>query len=338
MQIEVRARIFFEVRKGEKREKELMRTHRVISINNISFPAEPPPFSEQYLTADNLLVLYFDDIDEGPNAMTEEQAKQIVDFVCNDDPRPIIVHCTAGISRSGAVGEVLNWYFNRYLEDDRATYRLFYVLNRGLIPNSHVRRLLLTELQRRHDTLKSMVRSIHMRRQRQYLLHGIISLWLEKHLYPDWGKWFAPLECLRFSEKAVRGDPEIFHYAKARFLRSGCGITEFNDNVLVVNLNGDSEMRRIFAMMLEMAEPECYEFKGNDAEHFFEPFMPAIGTRIFQRGRPLLDSLQNAPQDAVVELLVQDRWQYLGMWGKMGVDHNAKRFDECYAEFERKKK
>ena len=167
MQIEVKARTFFEVRKGGKREKELMRTHRVISINNVSFPAEPPPFSEEFLHAENLLVLYFDDVDEGPNAMTEEQAKQIVDFVCIDDPRPIIVHCTAGISRSGAVGEVLNWYFNRYLEEDQGDYLMFQVMHRDLVPNAHVRRLLLTELQRDHEKLKAMIQNIRLRREVQ---------------------------------------------------------------------------------------------------------------------------------------------------------------------------
>ena len=149
MQIEVKARTFFEARMGGKRERELFRTRRIISINNIGFPAEPPPFSEPFLTAENLLVLYFDDVDEGPNAMTPAQARAIADVACSGDPRPIIVHCAAGISRSGAVGEVLNWYFNRYLEDDPAAYRRFELAHPDLIPNAHVRRLLLAELQRR---------------------------------------------------------------------------------------------------------------------------------------------------------------------------------------------
>ena len=150
MKISVKARTFFEARMGGKRERELFRTRRIISINNIGFPSEPPPFSEPFLTAENLLVLYFDDVDEGPNAMTPAQARAIADFACSDDPRPIIVHCSAGISRSGAVGSVLNWYFNRYLEDDPAAYRRFELTHPDLIPNAHVRRLLLAELRRRH--------------------------------------------------------------------------------------------------------------------------------------------------------------------------------------------
>lgn len=147
MKISVKARTFFEVRKGEKRERELFRTRRIISINNIGFPAEPPPFSEPFLTVENLLVLYFDDVDEGPNAMTPAQARAIADFACSGDPRPIIVHCSAGISRSGAVGSVLNWYFNRYLEDDELGYRMFKWQHPDLVPNAHVRRLLLAALQ-----------------------------------------------------------------------------------------------------------------------------------------------------------------------------------------------
>ena len=147
MQIYVQARSFFEARQGTKRERELFRDNRIISINSVSFPAEPPPFTEEFLDADNLLILYFDDVDEGfPHAMTPEQAKQIVDFVRIEDDRPIIVHCTAGISRSGAVGEVLNWYFNRYLKDNPPVYRLNEIMNRDIVPNNHVRRLLLAEL------------------------------------------------------------------------------------------------------------------------------------------------------------------------------------------------
>lgn len=151
MRIIVKARSFFEARQGTIREAELFVKYRIVSINDVSFPAEPPPFSPRFLKAENLLVLFFDDVEEGPNAMTAEQARQIADFVSRpNDDRPIIVHCSAGISRSGAVGEVLNWYFNRYLEDNPAAYRRFELTHPDLIPNAHVRRLLLAELRRRH--------------------------------------------------------------------------------------------------------------------------------------------------------------------------------------------
>ena len=160
MQIYVHARSFFEARQGTKRERELFRDNRIISINSVSHHAEPPPFSEEFLDADNLLILYFDDVDEGfPNAMTPEQAKQIVEFVRIEDNRPIIVHCTAGISRSGAVGEVLNWYFNRFEADD-SDYRKFEIMYPDIVPNAHVRRLLLTELQRNHEKLRAKIKTV----------------------------------------------------------------------------------------------------------------------------------------------------------------------------------
>ena len=160
MQIYVHARSFFEARQGTKRERELFRDNRIISINSVSHPAEVPPFSEEFLDADNLLILYFDDVEEGfPNAMTPEQAKQIVDFIRIEDDRPILVHCTAGISRSGAVGEVLNWYFNRFEADDSDS-RKFEIMHPDIVPNSHVRRLLLTELQRNHEKLRAKIKTV----------------------------------------------------------------------------------------------------------------------------------------------------------------------------------
>ena len=160
MQIYVHARSFFEARQGTKRERELFRDNRIISINSVSHPAEVPPFSEEFLDADNLLILYFDDVDEGfPHAMTPEQAKQIVDFISIEDNRPIIVHCTAGISRSGAVGEVLNWYFNRFEAND-LDYRKFEIMHPDIVPNAHVRRLLLTELQRNHEKLRAKIKTV----------------------------------------------------------------------------------------------------------------------------------------------------------------------------------
>ena len=166
MQIYVHARSFFEARQGTKQERELFRDNRIISINSVSHPAEVPPFSEEFLDADNLLILYFDDVEEGfPNAMTPEQAKQIVDFIRIEDDRPIIVHCTAGISRSGAVGEVLNWYFNRFEAND-LDYRKFEIMHPDIVPNAHVRRLLLTELQRNHEKLREKINTVKIKREK----------------------------------------------------------------------------------------------------------------------------------------------------------------------------
>ena len=334
MQIYVRARTFFEAARGSWKERHIFRTSRIISINSVSFPAEPPPFSDEFLHAENLLVLYFDDVDEGqPHAMTPEQAKQIVDFVRIEDPRPIFVHCTAGISRSGAVGEVLNWYFNRYLEDNSGDYQLFQHMHRDLVPNAHVRRLLLKDLERRHTSMEEMKQLIRLRQERKRLLHNLAAVWAEKLLDPRLKKWFAAFDCLRFSEKLVRGNPKIIKYAEAKFLRSGCGTAWHNDEMLVVDIEGEGKMRQVFAQMLELAEPESYEFKGENTEDFFAPFMPAIKAVTWSNSKCVLRLLRNSPKDAAVFLLAQRRWKSSNLFGKMSIDHNAQKFDKIYAEY-----
>jgi predicted protein tyrosine phosphatase len=73
-------------------------------------------------------------------------AEKIMRFV-DDGKLSLLVHCTAGISRSGAVGEVLNWYFNRYLENNTADDEDFVRNNRKIQPNTIVRRIMLQALE-----------------------------------------------------------------------------------------------------------------------------------------------------------------------------------------------
>ena len=105
MNIRIYARTFFENKIGTAEEKRLLDECRIISINDISIHPELPPFSMRFLQHPNLLVLFFDDVEtEGANTFTIEMARQIVRFVQNTYNRPLLIHCTAGISRSGAVG------------------------------------------------------------------------------------------------------------------------------------------------------------------------------------------------------------------------------------------
>lgn len=153
MKIKVLARSFFEARQGTERERRLFLNYRIISINSVSFPAEPPPFSAHLLDAPNLLVLFFDDVDSGfSHAMTRVDAERIAEFALHPDLRPLLIHCTAGISRSGAVGEVLNWYYNRVERDAPGAFQRFARDNPDIVPNSHVRRLLLEALEIRPAT------------------------------------------------------------------------------------------------------------------------------------------------------------------------------------------
>ena len=105
MNIRIYARTFFENKKGTCEERKLLNECRIISINDVSPHPEPPPFSRLYLEHPNLLVLHFDDVETAnPTAFSIEQARQIVRFVQENGDLPFLIHCTAGISRSGAVG------------------------------------------------------------------------------------------------------------------------------------------------------------------------------------------------------------------------------------------
>ena len=154
MKIKVLPRIFFEKVKGTPTEAELLEKAKIISINSSWGFDDTPPFSENFFNHPHLLTLTFDDICNEPetpedlgNAVlfNEAKAQQIMRFV-DDGKLPLLVHCTAGISRSGAVGEVLNWYFNRYLEHNVADDEEFVQNNRQIQPNTIVRRIMLKVL------------------------------------------------------------------------------------------------------------------------------------------------------------------------------------------------
>ena len=155
MKIKVLPRIFFEKVKGTPIEAELLEKAKIISINSSWGFDDAPPFSERFLNHPHLLTLTFDDICNEPetpedlgNAVlfNEAMAQQIMRFV-DDGKLPLLVHCTAGISRSGAVGEVLNWYFNRYLKNNTTDDEDFVRNNRQIQPNTLVRKIMLKVLQ-----------------------------------------------------------------------------------------------------------------------------------------------------------------------------------------------
>lgn len=84
----------------------------------------------------NVLVLFFDDVEEDTpitiintgaklmaKAFTRKQGKQVIEFLeQNKTKEYFMVHCAAGISRSGAVATFINDYFNgdreRFLTDN----------------------------------------------------------------------------------------------------------------------------------------------------------------------------------------------------------------------------
>ena len=154
MKIRVLPRAFFETIKGTADEIELLDSWKVISINSSWGWDSEPPFSPALRGHAHLLVLNFDDIANEPETpedlgravmFSTEMAKRIRRFV-DDGRMPLLVHCAAGISRSGAVGEVLNWYFNRYLTDNKTDYDDFIQNNYQILPNPLVRKIMMKVL------------------------------------------------------------------------------------------------------------------------------------------------------------------------------------------------
>ncbi len=114
-----------------------------ISINGTEDTGEYPYLKE----ASNVKVLFFDDVEEDhykemdgktliAKAFTEDQGRELIEFLDrNKDKESCIVHCAAGISRSGAVGTFVNDYF-------RGDYKEFKKNNRHILPNGQVLRIL----------------------------------------------------------------------------------------------------------------------------------------------------------------------------------------------------
>jgi predicted protein tyrosine phosphatase len=98
----------------------------------------------------NVKVLFFDDVEKnitvplfGTNdtyeakAMTEKQAEELYSFIRANvkGKEVVLVHCTAGVSRSGAVASFIHDFSG-------GNWEQFKTLNMHISPNAHVYRLL----------------------------------------------------------------------------------------------------------------------------------------------------------------------------------------------------
>lgn len=134
MKIRVVPRKWFMDRKETNEEKELFKTHNVISIitpiyEPHKFAEEDVPFSKKYAKNKNVLVMKFHDYDkEAPGVvlMSSHDALNVKNF-CEkmDKSKPLIIHCTAGKSRSYTVGYVINIMVNRIWENNIDDFREF---------------------------------------------------------------------------------------------------------------------------------------------------------------------------------------------------------------------
>ena len=125
-------------------DSEFWKENNFISIRH---SAETDPRCAIPTEGENILKLRFDDAVEDPDRtlvlFDAEIAGEIVRFIRRIDPnRLLFVNCGAGISRSGAVGEVLNDYFNKYLGFNALDNEYFRRTNRQIQGNPLVRRIL----------------------------------------------------------------------------------------------------------------------------------------------------------------------------------------------------
>jgi len=120
-----------------------MKDSALISINDTEGSWNKSWFDRDH---PNVIRLWFDDVENDEQksptnaftckAFSVEQAEQLFNFIKKNADKDFIVHCSAGISRSGAVGSFINDYLNSDME-------YFEKANRHrILPNSHVSRLL----------------------------------------------------------------------------------------------------------------------------------------------------------------------------------------------------
>lgn len=146
MKIDIVPRAYFEAIKGTAEVAALLCSHKIISIQSSSGWDSEPPFAKAHCESKNLLCLVFDDYFGIPDdplersrvaLFTPELAERIMRFV-DDGSMPLVVHCTQGVSRSGAVGYVLDRYFNSVLANNEKDYEYFMARNPFIMPNPNV--------------------------------------------------------------------------------------------------------------------------------------------------------------------------------------------------------
>lgn len=152
MRIKVVSRRYFEEKKGTAELGEILASSRVVSIQSTYGMDSEPPFEKEMLSHPNLLSMVFDDEWDPSYAAYDfirlfkaEDAARIVRFV-GDGRMSLIVHCTAGISRSGAVGFALDWYFNQHAHKNPAHHDFFAKSNPQIRPNPLVLEVMMNYL------------------------------------------------------------------------------------------------------------------------------------------------------------------------------------------------
>lgn len=117
--------------------QELLKKFNVISVYSSM------SFCPVNVKVKNLLELKFDDITEPENGyilFNDSLAVKVKDYFekITGSDKALLVHCDAGISRSGAIGLIANEYFNKFIEKNFNDNEYFEKMNRHIMPNSCV--------------------------------------------------------------------------------------------------------------------------------------------------------------------------------------------------------
>ena len=85
----------------------------IVIVSITGYGGEFPSFADNPHIV-GICYVQFDDEESGPTAMTSNEAEQIVDFIQDwiDEDVDIVVHCSAGISRSAGVAAALMLLLN----------------------------------------------------------------------------------------------------------------------------------------------------------------------------------------------------------------------------------
>ena len=159
MKIKCLPRKWFEIIKGTVLEEQVLAQNKVVSIQSHSGWDSEPPFSEEGLKSPNLLCLTFDDVTDYsdlPEAgmvvrFTPRMAQRILRHVGHGS-WPVLIHCTEGVSRSGAVASVLDHYWNFVWDRKPEDHEYFRRVNPQISPNPVVEQI-FTEYIEEGDSL-----------------------------------------------------------------------------------------------------------------------------------------------------------------------------------------
>lgn len=121
---------------------EVLSRNKVVSIQSRSGWDSEPPFSDDGLKSPNLLCLTFDDVTDYSDLYDGENvarfrsvmAQKILKHVGHGS-WPVLIHCTEGVSRSGAVASVLDHYWNFVWDKKPEDHEYFKRVNLKISPN-----------------------------------------------------------------------------------------------------------------------------------------------------------------------------------------------------------